>query len=75
MFHVRLVLTSVVSVAVLGALLLPGLEAMRGGTRPANAKRCDMDASNMALRAKTRFAVIGVGSRRATTVVRSQMRL
>ena len=36
MFHVRLVLTSVVSVAVLGALLLPGLEAMRGGTRPAN---------------------------------------
>jgi hypothetical protein len=36
MFRVRLVLTSVVSVAVLGALLLPGLEAMRGGTRPAN---------------------------------------
>jgi hypothetical protein len=36
MLHVRLVLTSVVSVAVLGALLLPGMEAMRGGTRPAN---------------------------------------
>ena len=36
MFHVRLVLTSVVSVAVLGALSLPGLEAMHGGTGPTN---------------------------------------
>src|ERR1700693_3420723 len=36
MFRFRLVLTNVVSVAVLGALLFLGLEVMRGGTRPAN---------------------------------------
>ena len=36
MFRVRLVLTNVVSVAVLGAFLFPALETVRGGTGPAN---------------------------------------
>ena len=36
MFRVRLVFIGMVSVAVLGVLLFPRLEAMGGGTRPAN---------------------------------------
>jgi hypothetical protein len=36
MFRVRLVLIGTVSVAVLGALLFQRLEAVGGGTRPAN---------------------------------------